>query len=170
MERQMSSLHPTGDTDSSGVIQMEISKIFVLKAFVFASFGEEELSLELIQSYHVALQTCYSGLDSSMQLSSLLEEDTRLPRFLVYYLHMHYLGATTTIYQRIMHHFVNFRSPLTNDQRFLQLAYNIGKEGATSAKQMVRLVDLVTSEPFLVQKSWICLYVPPSNDPPPSRR
>jgi len=90
-----------------------------------------------------------------MQLSTLLIKNDQSPRFLIYYFHLLNLHATTLLYQRFMHYFVNEQPPVADDPIF-QVACTVGREGVTATEQAVRLIGLITSE-RLQRKSWICI-------------
>jgi hypothetical protein len=153
----MLSLVAADDWDLDDHIQLEISKVSVIKISVIRSFYGEDLTVQIIHKYRTALAKWHSELPTRMHLDNLLEMPTTATfRQPIYFTHLVYLSAATLLYRRLVTHYVN--SPSVGEPEFLEMSNEAAKEGTLCAKQKIRILHLLMNDGAAFPKYWLCLF------------
>ncbi|KIW03553.1 uncharacterized protein PV09_05313 [Verruconis gallopava] len=145
--------------DIEDMAQMQITKMSIVKAKIFASFRQPHISPTLIYEYRAAVSQWKEELPYSMQLDNLLQiEDLRYRRIL-YSTHLVYLCSITLLYRCVLVEHVE-RSSLSArpDDNLFQASMTIAQEGCFCAIQKIRIVNLQLEEGTMLPKCWLCMF------------
>ncbi|OTA67983.1 hypothetical protein K449DRAFT_419666 [Hypoxylon sp. EC38] len=165
LERISPSELEVGDSsDVSETVQIEMTKISILKAHILRMhLTFKELTLPTIQSIVQELQQWYDGMPPVMHLNSLGQEDISLEsKRSIYHVHLLYLGANMLLFRRIASQLV--RSSVVGLAKGVlwapceEMLTDQSGRALSAANSSARIVKLLLDDNGVFKRCWLIIF------------